>query len=105
MEANGIGGLRLFGVWSPYLDGDIRRGRDQGRVTVNESDVVYPMGVGLYLFSKSRSRNLGLWAVAWEGVLRGGGGMLEIEIQVPRAYDTIAPSRIAFPSSELFVHL
>lgn len=95
MEAYGLGRKGIGGSGAPDLDGDVGRGRDEGSRVLGEDDVVDPVGVGLDLLAE-----LGGWGLVVCGIRVGegvalGGGVGEVEVQVPGADDAVAAARVA----------
>ena len=85
----------------PDLDCNIRRSRDESGIALSEYDVVYPVRMSLDLAAKSGSRCRVLRAGVPRRIFRRDkrvlgifGIGLEVQIQVPGAYDTITAAGI-----------
>lgn len=97
--AHGVRRLGLVRVRAPYSDRQIGRGGYQGGVVLGEHDVIDPMRVCLGLSSEGRLRfSLGLRlrlrvVGRCEGIL--GRLAVQIQMEVPRADDTVSSSRVA----------
>lgn len=91
VEANRLG--RILSRRPPYLDADIRRGRDEGLVRLYEDNVVDPVGMRLDLVAES-----GCWRSGRFLTLAGRcrpRGIVQVKIEIPGADDSVAPSRVA----------
>ena len=102
MQADGFCRMTVLGLGPPYLDSDVRRGRNEGGIALREDDIIHPVCMGLYevpegaafgIFLAFGRRVLG-------GIKRVGGRrgfalvLVEVEVEVPSAYNAVSSSGV-----------
>lgn len=96
VQTDGLGRLVVRSGRTPELDGDVRRGRDEGVAVLGEDEVVDPVGVCLNLLAELGGR----WLIVGrrgvgEGISVVAVPVSQVEMQVPGTYHTIAAARVA----------